>query len=321
MEKKINSIIKSSYIFIILPTVCIVAMLLIMIFTGTFSVLDDNEFEYLEFEKIKNIDTYYKSKAKLVISEIKYLVYKNKNVGLYVVSDGTKDYIVEIINNKYKKIETKLRKEGYYEINGIAIIPKYDMKNIIVEEYNKKNIDNKITVSEYNKKFGKMYLSQKKEFDNLKNANLIMYGICATYVLLFIFLFFVFVERTKKTKEKFGEEGMKQLKEEMNRESTKVYSSIRLALTDSYLLNLSTGLDAIKYEDIVWFYKDPFNFYNDIVMYSKEDDKIKKSYLAGGKWKISTEFDDFYKEVCNRCPNIIIGYSKENKEKFKEQYK
>ena len=97
-------------------------------------------------------------------------------------------------------------------------------------------------------------------------------------------------------------------------------------LTDNYILSYGSGVKLIELKDIVWIY--PFITRQRGIVTNKSiyvitnDKKTNVIALVNAMSKKSkAAFDELYQNIINRVPDVLVGYSKENKELVKERYK
>ena len=97
-------------------------------------------------------------------------------------------------------------------------------------------------------------------------------------------------------------------------------------LTDNYILSYGSGVKLIELKDIVWIY--PFITRQRGIVTNKSiyvitnDKKTNVIALVNAMSKKNkSAFDELYQNIINRVPDVLIGYSKENKELVKERYK
>ena len=91
------------------------------------------------------------------------------------------------------------------------------------------------------------------------------------------------------------------------------YSNVKTYFTQTYMLSNYYYAFAVKYSDIAWVYRfDKKSQYGALLA---SDLMIM---LKNGKKEITTWSDVFVQEIFSRNPNIIVGYSWDNRKKYKE---
>lgn len=98
--------------------------------------------------------------------------------------------------------------------------------------------------------------------------------------------------------------------EELYQEYEKSKKFQGAALLDDILIIGKTKLNIIPYSQLVWVYQ--FNqTTNGITTYSLVivNDKKKKYMIVLGKKRKSMEYDDFIQKLCEKQPNVIVGFN------------
>ena len=148
------------------------------------------------------------------------------------------------------------------------------------------------------------------------------------YNLTSSLLIIVYIVRNKKGKNILKEYGreLEKIEEDVNSGKGIHNKECGVYLTDRYLFSYANGVKLIEIKDIIWIY--PFITKQNGITTSKSIYVItnngKSNIIAvvntwGKKNKAS--YEELYQDIINKVPNVLVGYSKENKEKVKEMYK
>ena len=252
-----------------------------------------------------------------------YLAFdEDNNPHVIMLDSDAKDALRKV--QEYTLSETEMDKPDAVTIYGYTVksdteIYKYLQEFLTDEDGNTYSIDTlKSTV-------GEIYLDTSWKNDEQAISELIIFGIFSLSGIALMITYFV---RNSKSKKMFLEHA---------RELEKVESDIRngsgvhckechVYLTDKYILSYGSGVKLIELKDIVWIY--PFitkqrgiatNKSLYIITNDKKTNVIALINAMSKKSKAS--FDELYQNIINRVPDVLVGYSKENKELVKERYK
>ena len=95
-------------------------------------------------------------------------------------------------------------------------------------------------------------------------------------------------------------------------------------ITKNYLISYAAGLELYDYKDIVWIYPHEYRYNGSLsqksMMIVLKDSKTKKLATVSASKKNLNMFDEMYESLLNKMPDVLSGYTKENKEKAKQLY-
>lgn len=172
---------------------------------------------------------------------------------------------------------------------------------------------------------GEIYLDTSWKKSEQAISFLILFGLFSLSGIALMITYFV---RNKKYKKMILEHTKELEKVESDiRNGSGIHSKeCHVYLTDNYILSYGSGVKLIELKDIVWIY--PFitrqrGIVTNKSLYVITNDK-KTNVIAlvnAMSKKNKSAFDELYQNIINRVPDVLIGYSKENKELVKEKYK
>ena len=129
--------------------------------------------------------------------------------------------------------------------------------------------------------------------------------------------------RTKKNMKKV-EENWEKILNELDSSDCFHYKKANLYITKNYLISYAAGLELYDYKDIVWIYPHEYRYNGSLsqksMMIVLKDSKTKKLATVSDSKKNLNLFDEMYESLLNKMPDVLSGYTKENKEKAKQLY-
>ncbi len=267
------------------------------------------------------------NKSSYVGLEINYLPYyvvtrKSNNIILkyYIVVD--KDnymYLVRLTDETYQKMENMYESnpdDFSYYIEGYIFETPIDLKRATISSYNALAEQELVNEKNFSNYFGKSYLDET----NLPYLNsyvfLLVAGIlCDSISFIIIIYYIILVINNKKLLKNFDKE---KIKKEVSSKRTIYFDKLNLYLTNNYIITKHLYLKIIPYKDIVWIYNEK-NDYNglltnySLVVYLKNNKKIKL-VTSSNKDDLIT----IIKKVSKKNKDVLVGYSKTNKNKYKK---
>ena len=290
-----------------------------------------------EYEKLSNKTSegvYAKVNVSLLDSAFATETVDNKKRDYYLAFDEEENpYVLMLDNENFEKLrkiqeytldDTEMNTPDVVTIYGHTVksdteMYKYLQEFLTDEEGNTYSIDTlKSTV-------GEIYLDTSWKNDEQAISELIIFGIFSLSGIALIIIYFV---RNSKSKKMLSEHARELEKVESDiRNGSGVHSKeCHVYLTDNYILSYGSGVKLIELKDIVWIYpfitKQRGIATNKSLYIITNDKKTNVIALINAMSKKSkAAFDELYQNIINRVPDVLVGYSKENKELVKERYK
>lgn len=260
----------------------------------------DNEIELncITFDKTKENE-------KARITRIKNILLLKDNY--YLVINNDTFYVAKISVNEVKKIRKDLAKDKKYDLYGKS--QKIDDETIeeFVETYNKLKKDETITKEEYTEKYGYMYLDQKTTDDSLTKKSNVVVGISLLLVLTGITISIIFIKNNSKNYKLLRTLSKSEIAK-LNKELTKSKKYKNILITENYIVINELALEIIKFENIIFAYKEK----NNVIVYTKSLDSYKLK---------EKEDLDLLKIIKSKNKNVLIDKTTKNLETLSKKYK
>ena len=302
----LEKIFKKNTTLLYISTSIILLTILICILSQVYTKkLVDTDIEYIDKAFIANSE---KTKAK--ISDVENIIYLNENY--YMILTEKQVYVARLSLNEAKNIREKLKNNKNATIYGEIKKVNNDAKNYFVTTYNRISDGKTISKDEYEKKMGKYYLEQKEVSDKIENINNTTIIVSMILVSLGISLSIVFIKNNNKNYnllKKFSKTEISKI----NKELSSAIKSHKTYITENYILNYSMGTSLIKYENILFAYKNNIKNPNRdiIVIYTNDLEKmvvnIESNIKLLDKIKLKNE-------------KVLLGKTEKNLEKLAKEY-
>ena len=302
----LEKIFKKNTTLLYISTSIILLTILICILSQVYTKkLVDTDIEYIDKAFIANSE---KTKAK--ISDVENIIYLNENY--YMILTEKQVYMARLSLNEAKNIREKLKNNKNATIYGEIKKVNNDAKNYFVTTYNKISDGKTISKDEYEKKMGKYYLEQKEVSDKIENINNTTIIVSMILVSLGIFLSIVFIKNNNKNYNLLKKLSKTEISK-INKELSSAIKSHKTYITENYILNYSMGTSLIKYENILFAYKNNIKNPNRdiIVIYTNDLEKmvvnIESNIKLLDKIKLKNE-------------KVLLGKTEKNLEKLAKEY-
>ena len=302
----LEKIFKKNTTLLYISTSIILLTILICILSQVYTKkLVDTDIEYIDKAFIANSE---KTKAK--ISNVENIIYLNENY--YMILTEKQVYVARLSLNEAKNIREKLKNNKNATIYGEIKKVNNDAKNYFVTTYNKISDGKTISKDEYEKKMGKYYLEQKEVSDKIENINNTTIIVSMILVSLGISLSIVFIKNNNKNYNLLKKLSKTEISK-INKELSSAIKSHKTYITENYILNYSMGTSLIKYENILFAYKNNIKNPNRdiIVIYTNDLEKmvvnIESNIKLLDKIKLKNE-------------KVLLGKTEKNLEKLAKEY-
>ena len=314
----------------------VIGIILFVFFMGLGLLLyfDEANTEFVKLSNKTSEGVYAKVNVSLLDSAFATETVDNKKRDYYLAFDEEENpYVLMLDKENFEKLrtiqeytldETEMNKPDAVTIYGHTVksdteMYKYLQEFLIDEDGNTYSIDTlKSTV-------GEIYLDTSWKNSEQAISSLILFGIFSLFGLSLVIIYFV---RNSKSKKMFLEHAKELEKVESDiKNGNGVHSKeCHVYLTDKYILSYGSGVKLIELKDIVWIYpfitKQRGIATNKSIYVITNDKKTNVIALINAMSKKSkAAFDELYQNIINRVPDVLVGYSKENKELVKERYK
>ena len=246
-----------------------------------------------------------KENEKARITRIKNILLLKDNY--YLVINNDTFYVAKISVNEVKKIRKDLAKDKKYNLYGRS--QKIDDETIeeFVTTYNKLKKDETITKEGYIEKYGYMYLDQKTTDDSLTKKSHIVVGRSLLLVLTGITISIIFIKNNSKNYKLLRTLSKSEIAK-LNKELTKSKKYKDILITENYILINKLALEIIKFDNIIFSYKEN----NKVIVYTKSLDSYKLK---------EKEDLDLLKTIKSKNKNVLIDKTTKNLEVLSKKYK
>ena len=302
----LEKIFKKNTTLLYISTSIIILTILICILSQVYTKkLVDTDIEYIDKAFISNSE---KTKAK--ISNVENIIYLNENY--YMILTEKQVYVARLSLNEAKNIREKLQNNKNATIYGEIKKVNNDAKNYFVTTYNRISDGKTISKDEYEKKMGKYYLEQKEVSDKKENINNTTIIVSMILVSLGISLSIIFIKNNNKNYNLLKKLSKTEISK-INKELSSAIKSHKTYITENYILNYSMGTSLIKYDNILFAYKNNLKNKNRdiIVIYTNDLEKmvvnIESNIKLLDKIKLKNE-------------KVLLGKTDKNLEKLAKEY-
>lgn len=301
-----EKILKKSTSLLYISTSIILATILICIISQVYTKkLVDTDTEYVN--KVFVVDS---ENTKAKISNIESIIYLNENY--YMVLTKRQVYMARLSLNEAKSIREKIKNNKDATIYGEIRKVNEEAKKYFITTYNRVSNKKTITEDEYVKKMGNYYLEQKELNDKIEKTNNTMIIISIILVSLGISLSIIFIKNNNKNYKLIKKLSKTEISK-IDKELSKALKSHKTYITENYIINYSMGTSLIKYENILFAYKNNIkNTKRDIiVIYTKDLEKTVVTIDSNVK---------LLDKIKSKNKNVLLGKTDKNIEKLEKEY-
>lgn len=302
----LEKIFKKNATLLYISTSIILLTILICILSQVYTKkLVDTDIEYIDKAFIANSE---KTKAK--ISDVENIIYLSENY--YMILTEKQVYMARLSLNEAKNIREKLKNNKNATIYGEIKKVNNDAKNYFITTYNRISEGKTISIDEYEKKMGKYYLEQKSVSDKIENINNTIIIVSLILVSLGISLSIISIKNNNKNynlMKKLSKTKISKIDKELN----SAIKSHKTYITENYILNYSMGTSLIKYENILFAYKNNIKNPNRdvIVIYTKDLEKMV----------VNVESNiNLLDKIKSKNEKVLLGKTDKNLEKLAKEY-
>lgn len=276
--------------------------------------------KYADFDDDRN--TVYEQ-VYIEITELP-LAYETKDSKCYCIgrNEGN-EYIFMISQKQYEKIKEAYEKDSddfRYRIEGRTNGIYTQMKEASTKAYNRQAGEIVITDSNYMDHFGDAYIDGTEDSAGTIISTL-CYGMSVMWLIITVFLSIFFIGDIAGMKKKLAEYDREELERLLNAPEAAVYPKAGVGLTEKYIISYAGGFNVLPYDEVYWVYilKRKTNFITTskhvmaatkkrglIQIAIENDEKMLREIIAG---------------ICGKNPSVLAGYTRENREKYRDYLK
>lgn len=311
------------YIVLLIIWISLIGIALGLVVAGIYEDNKQVKFTYLNDLILEDDNILKNSYLNVYTRPFVFAEYENESNKFYIVKDSEYLYIVNLSDELYNTIASISDIENNpYRIEGYTEEISEDIKKLAIEAYNEAFEEELINEENFESYFGSIYLNT----NGLHNNSSIWYifailvglvGISGIYGVAKI------IKKSKKHLNKLRANDIKKLAKEFEDKDVKSIKN-KLYLTKNYIVAFVHFIDIIKYNEIVWYYKNEVRTNgiitnNSIVVVTKDGERHVIVLLTNTK-KSKTIIDDVMKCLKKKMPKVIVGYTEKNIKKVQEVY-
>lgn len=240
----------------------------------------------------------------------------------YFLMDENYLYVGYLDYATYQMLNQDDINEKPITIKGVTKTIPDDVIDIAIEVYNEDLEEEFLTKGNYKSYIGEICIDTVS--DLVDNLFQIILGVSFVFIGI-IYLIIYYIRKRKINKAKKDMVLWEQIQKELESSQTIDYYKFGLCLTPNYIVDGLKGLTLIPYADIVWVYLHEHK-YNGIVcnrylmVITKDKKKIQVAELGGIHPKAKNTYIEIMEKIYEKNQNILVGYTKENKERIKDLY-
>ena len=333
-EKEINKVLKTNHLMLI------IALIFLIVTVGAFGYSF-----YVRYEEKQNPETFFDliennhdkegAYTKITIDYIPYLfaeedLTQGGTRKYYIIMDQEKYmYIARLTDETYNKLKDKADQETGSieptEFKGYVFKIPSKLKTLAANELTEvfKDSENpiKVTTSNLAEYVGDAYLDETEIPNNETENGAQAVGILAGLFAL-IFGGIAISQSFRTSKVTKNKELMEELKEELISMNDNPYKKLKIYLTNKYIISRYGGLEVFEYKNVIWAYA--------LVRYQNGSavgrtlmlcTKDKKRHSVAPTSANDPALDEIMTEIHDKNPEVRLGFTKENREYFKQYQK
>lgn len=285
--------------------------------------IQDKDFEsylggvYLDLTDSIDLKKIEEEKASVTIKEKPVKLFKDSKdakISYYGVLDGDNAYIIKINDNDYSKINENTLASDPETVYGVAKKIDYDLLTSMDSNEN--------ITPEFFTVLGGVYL----EVTNNDTMFTIIVVIGAISGLCYVSFMIAYLIRRKQINgglKKISDEELEKIEKEIDDKETFYYERAHLILTKHYIISMIGKFRVEEFDNIIWIYEYRLKQYglttNKSLMAMNNKGEVRALVQVDGVTKKSTAvINEIAEEIAKKNENILVGYTKENRDKTSE---
>lgn len=335
-EKEINKVLKPGKVLLIITILFIIATI------GLFAI--GYYQEYTDKKDPKDLGTLIENseekEGQYVKLDIGYLPYAFAEVGTtdkeyyYFAWDAENYmYIVRLTDKTYEELKGMANAEDEklsYQLKGYTFKTPSNLRKLAIEAANEiysggeeeESTSKKITTSNFTEYFGSVYIDETEVPANT-SGDPTFYGLGFCVGIFALMFVIIYVSRMKGTVSfRKNPEKYEELKEELSALTDNPYKKLKVYLTSKYVIAKTSAVLAIPYKDVIWeytqiHYRNGVAMNKTLIICTKEKKKIALATSGPDDMNI----DEIMVEIQDRNEEVKIGYTKENRQFYRDYKK
>ena len=318
IKRKSKSYLYCAILFLILSSLC---------FGWAFYIADSaKSTEVTLHELIYRGSTKEKEFVNLTVIEVPYRFaeYDSDTTSpkYYFLMDENYLYIGYLDYGTYLTLNQEDIQKNPITIQGFTKVIPDDVIDIAIEVYNEELGEEFLTRDNYKSYIGEICIDTTSDLGD----NVLQMILGALFLVVAIIYFIIYYSRNRKIK-KIQKDTMlwEEVKTELTSSETIDYPKFGLYLTPRYIIDGFSGFIMMSYADIVWvyLYEHKYNGVTNnryLIVVTKDKKKITVAGLAGFHSKSKDTYLEIMKQLYEKNPNMLVGYTKENQKRVKDLY-
>lgn len=253
-----------------------------------------------------------------------YIIIDDETAYIAGITENLEDKLKDVISYTYTAEDDEVEKPESVKLCGMSRGITTDLKDLTIEGYNTILDTEILNSSNFDQVFGYYYIdSTKSPYDSLyaECGVLVVFGIIGL-VILAVYIFQTI--STNKTLKKY-ENQMDKIALDIASPDTIYDKKARVYFTKDYIVDFASGFKVYEYKDIVWIYphemrQNGYVTQKSIYVVTSDSKAHVIANLSASKKNRATA-DELYQSLVIKMPNVLHGYTEENKRKAKELYK
>lgn len=282
----------------------------------------DQQYSYIDVEYMSDYFAYYENDNEVI--DQYYFVWDDEQFLYIALLDNSRINTDLKDIYKYSLTENDVDHPGTVRITGLSEEISEDLKEIAIETLNEWYGEGTFTDENFADYVGNYLINTKETpYTSISEIPMIIGAIAGMIGLIFGICLVVYAIQSKMMINKITAEDLMYIDKQIASGQAFNIHGINLYLTKNYVVDLTYRFQAYAYKDIAWLY-----LYR-IKQYGATTSIAIKVGLKNGKTKTIAQSSRKYQqdisqllvEIGNRCPDVLIGYTKENKQAFKAMKK
>ena len=271
-------------------------------------------FDLSESISLKEIE---EEKASVTIKEKPVKLFKDKKdakMTYYGVLDGDNAYIIKINDNDYAKINENTLEDTPETVYGVAKKIDFDLLNSMGSNEN--------VTPEFFTVLGGVYLEVTNN-DTMFTILVVVDAISGLCFFSFMVAYLIRRRQINSGLKKLSDEELEKIEKEIDDKETFYYERAHLILTKHYIISMIGKFTVEEFKNIIWIYEFRLKQYgitaNKSLMAMNNKGEVRALVQVDGVTKKSTAvLNEIAETMVSKNENILVGYTKENRDKTSE---
>ncbi len=325
-SKQIAQTINKNRINLIVTLIFLFIGILFMAWAFLFHRFDNGNTKFLH-DMMAEGKAYVGEKAKIEVFENPYVFAEyesNKEHGKYYFLMDEKYLYIGYLNNKtFSELSSSDIGENPIIVKGITKDLTDDVISLAIEVYNEQTGEDFLTRENYKQYIGEVYLDT---VDSGFNGLYLMVGIISLIPGSVLgYSYWQHRKQFNKVMNSYTDTEWQLIEKELESTNTNTKLKVPFYLTENYIVDISNGLDIIKYSDIVWIYSYQIKQYGMIVkqsliVYTKDGNKHNIAHVNSASKKKMQLLEEVISDVISKNSGVVSGYTKENRKQMRDLY-